>query len=74
MSMRSSVKMQSTAGAKRMVAGLLAHEMSRHGICMTPAMEEKIMAVYIALRGEGFSNIDMMQVLEGYVMRLQMES
>lgn len=66
------VPMQSLAGAKRMVTGLLARELAKIGVVIMPSMEEKLIELYLTLREANFTNKDIMLVLEGYAMRIGM--
>ena len=66
------VPMQSLAGAKRMVTGLLARELAKIGVVIIPSMEEKLIELYLTLREASFTNEEIMLVLEGYAMRIGM--
>lgn len=66
------VPMQSLKGAKRMVWGMLARELAKGGLQLSDEFNEKLVDLYVTLKEANYSFKEIVIILEGYAMRLEM--
>lgn len=66
------VPLQSLKGAKRMVWGMLARELAKGGLQLSDEYNEKLVDLYVTLKEANYGFEDIVHILEGYAMRLEM--